>query len=219
MKKCVAVVDYGIGNILSVTRALEHCGADVDLVDSPDGIASADRVVLPGVGAFEDGMRGLNEKGLSEPLRVHAREGKPLLGICLGMQMLMEWSDEFGRHAGLGLIPGEVRAIPAAGVDGLPHKIPHIGWNALTVPSPETGWEGSLLEGLSAGEAVYFVHSFTPVPSDVSHRLADCLYNGLRISAAIRRGAVTGCQFHPEKSAAVGLRIIRNFLDADNRPF
>jgi glutamine amidotransferase len=131
------------------------------------------------------------------------------------MQMMFEASEEFGAHEGLGLVPGKVVAIPQTGTDGKPHKIPHIGWNALIPPTPITDWKESILAGLAPEAAVYFVHSFTPVPACPAHRLADCDYDGRVISAAVKFGNLNGCQFHPEKSAETGLRIIKNFLVSD----
>jgi len=208
----VTIIDYGMGNLLSVSRAFAHCGAQPVLTATPEGIRAAERLVLPGVGAFADGMAGLRERGLIDPIREHAAGGKTFLGICLGMQMMLDSSEEFGSHAGLGLIPGRVVAIPPTGVDGKPHKIPHIGWNGLVPSSVATAWNGTVLEGIRPGAAAYFVHSFTAVPVDPAHRLADCLYNGRVIAAVIRAGEVYGCQFHPEKSGEVGLDIVRDFL-------
>ena len=213
MTTTVTVVDYGVGNLFSVARAFEHCGAVVVLADTPQAVARASHLVLPGVGAFADGMRELRQRGLVEPVIEFAAGGRPFLGICLGMQMLLSASDEFGEHAGLGIVPGRVEAIPHTGADGRPHKIPHIGWNALRKPSPEPRWEGTILDGIPEGAAVYFVHSFTPVPDRTEHRLADCDYDGRVISAVVHKGLVFGCQFHPEKSGEVGLRIVRNFLE------
>lgn len=208
----VAVIDYGMGNLLSVRRGLEHCGAVVNVTADPDAILSASRVVLPGVGAFADGMGELGRSGLDAVVREVAVRGTPLLGICLGMQMLLDESQEFGATKGLGLIPGAVVAVPSIGSDGRTQKIPHIGWNALVLPEGNEGWEGSLLQELKVGEAVYFVHSFMASPSNPSHRIADCLYGGIAVSAAIARGNVFGCQFHPEKSGEVGLKVLRRFL-------
>jgi len=208
----VTVVDYGIGNLLSVARALEHCGAEVLLASDPRLIERADSLVLPGVGAFADGMAGLRQRGLIEPIRKYARSDRPLLGICLGMQMMLETGEEFGNHDGLGLIPGKVSAIPLTGTDGQPHKIPHIGWNELVPPSPATSWKGTILEDIPPGTAAYFVHSYVAVPTHQKHRLADCLYDGQVISAVIRSGSIYGCQFHPEKSGEAGLAILRRFI-------
>lgn len=207
----VTVIDYGIGNLLSVARAFEHCGAGVELTADVRKIADADFLVLPGVGAFADGMAGLNGLGLVEPIITFASKERPFLGICLGMQMMLDESEEFGANEGLGLIPGKVVAIPAVGSDAAPHKIPHIGWNEIHPPE-STSWHNSILRETADGTPFYFVHSFTAVPDQHSHRLADCYYNGVLISAAIRIGNVYGCQFHPEKSGEAGLNIVTSFL-------
>ncbi|MBC7905477.1 MAG: imidazole glycerol phosphate synthase subunit HisH [Rhodospirillaceae bacterium] len=210
MSADVVVVDYGVGNLLSVTRALLHVGANPIQTSNPADLASAERLVLPGVGAFGDGMNGLAQAGLIDAVRRFAETERPFLGICLGMQMMLQTSDEFGSNEGLGLVPGKVVAIPPVGTDGRPHKIPHIGWNSL---SPvENDWAGTILDGIPVGSAAYFVHSFMATPVDPAHRLADCDYDGHPIAAVIRKGALNGCQFHPEKSGPVGLRILENFL-------
>ena len=208
----VTVIDYGVGNLLSVSRALVHCGAKVTVTDDPKNILSAGRVVLPGVGAFADGMAALEANGLDKLVRQVAAKGTPLLGICLGMQLLFDESEEFGATAGLGLIPGRVVNIPAITTTGESQKIPHIGWNELVLPNDNSFWQANLLIDVTPGEAVYFVHSFMAEPSSNSHRLADCIYGGIQISAAVQRDNVVGCQFHPEKSGEVGLRILSNFL-------
>jgi glutamine amidotransferase len=209
----VVVIDYGMGNLLSVRRGLEHCGARVVVTADPHAILSAPRVVLPGVGAFIDGMHGLCRAGLDTVVREVATRGTPLLGICLGMQMLLDESEEFGSTKGLGLIPGRVIAIPATTTEGRSQKIPHIGWNALTLPVGNKYWDETLLQKLKQGEAAYFVHSFMANPADQSHRVADCLYGGHSVAAAIQHDNVFGCQFHPEKSGEVGLTILRQFLE------
>ena len=210
----VAVIDYGVGNLLSVRRGLERCGAKVTLTADPESILAAPRVVLPGVGAFADGMAELRRQGLDAVTREVAARGTRLLGICLGMQMLLDESEEFGVSSGLGLIPGRVVPIPPTSADNHPHKIPHIGWNALERSEGATSWGGTILENISPGDAVYFVHSFTAKPADEKYRLADCIYNGRRLSAVIRCGVIYGCQFHPEKSGEVGLRVLKSFLEA-----
>lgn len=211
--KRVTVIDYGIGNILSVCRAIEYFGAQVVLSGSPQEIIKAERLVLPGVGAFADGMEGLHQRGLVEAIQEYACTGRPFLGICLGMQMMMESSEEFGNYKGLGLIKGTVLAVPPRGSDGVAHKIPHIGWNELLCPPGIENWQGTILEGIPQGSSMYFVHSFTAVPDYAENRLADTNYNGCVISAAIRSSNLYGCQFHPEKSGKAGLGIIRNFLN------
>jgi len=207
----VTVVDYGIGNLFSVQRALEVAGAAVSLSADPDVIRQAERVVLPGVGAFADGMAGLEGRGLTGPLRDFAATGRPLLGICLGMQMLATLSEEFGQHAGLDLVPGRVRALPGEDAAGRPHKIPHIGWVEIAPPQPGL-WAGTLLAGTAPGTAVYLVHSFAVVPDDPRHVLAVCQFGGHAICTAIRRDNIMGCQFHPEKSGQAGLAMLGRFL-------
>ena len=214
MTSGVTVVDYGMGNLFSVERALEHCGAEVYMARTPKAVAQAERLLLPGVGAFADGMRELARLGLVEPIHEFAASGKPFLGICLGMQMLLDESNEFGTTTGLGLIPGRVIPVPAVAADGHPQKIPHIGWNALVFPHGRENWNGTLLQDVEPGEAVYFVHSFMASPTNPGHRIADCLYGRMPVSAAIGRENVQGCQFHPEKSGEVGLRVLKSFLEA-----
>lgn len=211
MTGTVSIVDYGSGNLFSVVRAFEHVGATARLAQDADAIEHAERLVLPGVGAFADGMAGLRERGLIEPIRRFAASGRPLLGICLGMQMLATSSEEFGEHAGLGIVPGRVVPVPARDVDGSPQKIPHIGWADLQ-PWHADGWDRSVLADLRPGDAVYLVHSFHFVPDDDRHGLATCAYGGHRITASVRAGHTVGCQFHPEKSGEVGLQILRRFL-------
>lgn len=208
----VAVIDYGLGNLLSVRRGLEHCGAIVAVTSDAAAILAAPRVVLPGVGAFAHGMAELRRQGLVDVVREVAARGTPLLGICLGMQMLLDESEEFGRTDGLGLIPGTVVPVSATNADGGPQKIPHIGWSALMSPVAGRGWSGTILRDVKAGDSFYFVHSFTASPASPDDRLADCTYGGVPVSAAIGRGPVSGCQFHPEKSGEAGLGVLRAFL-------
>jgi glutamine amidotransferase len=212
----VLVVDYGVGNLLSVCRAFEACGATVELNGHPERIAAAERVVVPGVGAFGDCMNELQRRKLVDPILDYVATGRPVLGICVGMQMMMEIGEEFGTHVGLGIAPGRVRAIPGTAIDGKSHKIPHIGWNALRKPSPGTIWDNTILHGVMPGSTCYFVHSFTAEPAEDCVRLADCDYNGQQISAALRVGNVYGTQFHPEKSGQIGLHILRNFLTIEH---
>lgn len=212
MTKRVVLIDYGIGNLLSVRRAFEACAADVVQTNNPAEIEMADYLVLPGVGAFGDGMRELQSRQLVEPIRAACASGKPLLGICLGMQLLFTESEEFGLHKGLDLLPGRVVAIPNEVPGGAWRKTPHIGWNELRLPPGRGSWGGTLFSGMSEDSAAYFVHSYAVVPADSSVRLADCEHEGIAISAAVQQGQIYGCQFHPEKSGEVGLSIIANFL-------
>jgi glutamine amidotransferase len=211
MRARVTVLDYGIGNLYSVTSAFEHVGAEVVVSSDPAAVQNARRLVLPGVGAFEDGMRGLRERKLIEPIRRYATTGRPLLGICLGMQMLASASEEFGKHEGLGLIPGRVIPVPRTTSEGERHKIPHIGWNALW-PTDGASWKDTLLEDTTPGTSAYLVHSFHLVPDDPSHALAHCFYGGHCLTAAVRSGKVFGAQYHPEKSGESGLRMLAAFL-------
>jgi glutamine amidotransferase len=208
----VAIVDFGAGNLLSVIRAFKHLGADIELVSQPDQVQRADRLVLPGVGAFGACMEGLRLRGLVEPLREYAATGRPFLGICVGLQMLFDESDEFGTHQGLGVIKGRVERIPPSGADGRPHKVPHIGWNALIQP-PGADWSATPLSSLHPGDSVYFVHSFVAKPENPGHSLATCDYNGVSLLAAAHHENLTACQFHPEKSGELGLSIFKNFLN------
>lgn len=207
----VAVIDYGVGNLLSVQRGLEHCGAIVNLTSDAEQILAAKRVVLPGVGAFGNAMDALERLSLITVIRELADRQIPLLGICLGMQLLLEESEEFGNTAGLGLIPGRVIPVPTQTISGELQKIPHIGWSALQPSNASVGWRETLLQDNRPGDTAYFVHSFMAVPTDAGHRIANCVYGGHLIPAMIGRGQITGCQFHPEKSGEVGLKILRRF--------
>lgn len=207
----VIIVDYGMGNLFSISRAVEFCGARPVLTGDAAVVRKADRAILPGVGAFGDGMAGIRESGLAEAVIELAAAGQPLLGICLGMQMLLDASEEFGEHAGLGLIAGRVVPIPATGTDGIAHKVPHIGWNALVETVPGR-WSGTVLEGTGPGTSVYFVHSFAAEPTDATDVLATCDYGGHAVTAAVARDNVCGCQFHPERSGLMGLEILGHFL-------
>ena len=208
----VTVIDYGIGNLLSVARAFAHCGVHVNLSADPNQIINADFLVLPGVGAFANGMAGLKERGLVEPIKEFVTRERPFLGICLGMQMMLDRSEEFGEHTGLGLIPGTVVAISPIGADGAPHKIPYIGWNEI-VPPPSISWENTIFRRTPHKTSFYFVHSYAAVPVSPLHRLADSNYDGLTIAAAIRKDNLYGCQFHPEKSGQHGITVLKSFLE------
>ena len=212
----VTVIDYGIGNLLNVVRALEHCGATVQVVAQASEVgAMPDRMVLPGVGAFGDAMDELRLRGFDDLVKRYAATERPFLGICVGAQLLFDVGEEHssnGVHAGLGLIPGRVQPLPALAPTGQSLRIPHIGWSGLQLAQSRVSWEGTPLSGLARGEPVYFVHSFAPVPTHEKHRLADTSYHGVRICAAVARDNLYGCQFHPERSATAGLDILRQFL-------
>ncbi len=203
----ITVVDYGASNLLNVVRALNHCGAQVDVTNQVDVIAAAERLILPGVGAFGDCSAALGRLKLDQPIRDYVATGKPFLGICVGMQVMFDAGEEFGTHSGLGIIPGKVVRIPDMGAGGKAHKIPHIGWDTLL---PTASWQNTIFAPLDKA-SVYFVHSYMGMESDLSHRLAEVDYNGVRICAAVKRGNAYGCQFHPEKSGEAGLAILKAF--------
>ncbi|AYF47613.1 imidazole glycerol phosphate synthase subunit HisH [Pseudomonas fluorescens] len=213
MSDVISLIDYGVGNLLSVQRALEHCGAKVELVNTPEQLKRAGKVLLPGVGAYANAMSMLSENGMSEGLKAFAQTGKPLLGICLGMQLLLDSSTEFGFVEGLGLIPGTVMPIPNADVHGASVKVPNIGWRDLVATTGRQSWEGTLLHDTPPlKNSVYFVHSFMAVPTSAMHRVANCEYGGTAIAAVIENENVWGAQFHPEKSGEVGLSMLNTFV-------
>jgi glutamine amidotransferase len=218
----IALIDYGISNLRSVQKAFAHLGVEVTLIDTPDQLAQADRLILPGVGAFRAGMDGLRARGLIEPIKSAVAEGKPLIGICLGMQLLFESSDEMGDTVGLGLLPGHVTRIQmqdarfASGMQDEPHsslvtrhslKIPHMGWNQLDLVR-----EHPLVQGVESGAYAYFVHSYAVYPEQSDIVVATTEYGG-PFASIVGRGNICGLQFHPEKSQAVGLKLLQNFLE------
>lgn len=210
--KTVTVIDYGVGNLLSVSRGFEAVGANVVVTSSLGEIENAERLILPGVGAFGKGMQELKNHGFDKAIIEAISEGVPLLGICLGMQFLMETSNEFGSHEGLGLIPGNVISIPKQSLNGDTLTVPHIGWSALEVSSFHSSWHGTILESTKVGSHVYFVHSYMSNPSNSENLLAHCLYGENIISAVVLKDNIMGCQFHPEKSGSIGLEILEKFL-------
>ena len=203
MKPEIAIVDYGMANLRSVQKAFEHIGHAAVLSSDPDVVASASKVVLPGVGAFRDGIAKLRETGLTEPIFDHIRAGRPLLGICLGLQFLFSRSHEDGLHPGLDLFKGDV--VRFQNQPGL--KVPHMGWNPLRLRS-----NCPLFRGLKDGDAVYFVHSYYAEPEDRSLIAAEADYP-TPFAAAVWRDNVFATQFHPEKSQGVGLTMLKNFAE------
>ncbi|MBR4579311.1 MAG: imidazole glycerol phosphate synthase subunit HisH [Oscillospiraceae bacterium] len=199
----IAIVDYGVGNLFSLKSSFAAVGARTLVTGDAALLRQADKLVLPGVGAFGDAARKLRQSGLDTLLQEEAARGKPLLGICLGMQLLFTSSLEYGEHSGLDLIPGTVRPIAEVIPEGL--KIPHIGWNALEL----TGAEDPILRRVKPGDCVYFVHSFYARTED--RYISAVTEYGAKLTACVRRDRVWGCQFHPEKSGRVGLRILREF--------
>ena len=199
----IGIIDYGVGNLFSLKSSLEAIGQTVVVSGEPETLESADRLILPGVGAFADAAAKLRQNGLDQFVREQAASGKPLLGVCLGLQMLFERSYEYGIHPGLGLLKGEVVAMEGRLPTDL--KIPHIGWNALHLTNPDS----RLLANVREGDFVYFVHSF--FASGCEESLAAVTDYGIPMTAAAEQGNVYGCQFHPEKSGRVGLAIMRAF--------
>lgn len=200
----IILIDAGTGNLRSVQKALENVGANVTRTDDPQKVRTAKKVVLPGVGAFGDFMDGLRARGLEEALREAARRGVPLLGICVGMQALFEVGEELGTHAGLGFLAGRVTRF----ADSLAVKIPHTGWNQVEIRG-----EARLFDGIRSGAYVYFNHSYFCQVQNPSEIIAVTHY-GMSFVSAVRRENIFGVQFHPEKSQTVGLRILKNFLEA-----
>ena len=213
--KQISIVDYGLGNLLSVKQALEFCSDDKDknvvITSSPTIIQDSDYLVLPGVGAFENAMQAILSRDLEVPIKNFASTGKPLLGICLGMQILGTCSEEFGQHDGLNLIPGKVSHIGETNTDGSARKVPSIGWKSLNINS-NTSTSNNSLSSYEA-KSVYFVHSFHFIPENKSHLIASYDYGGTEISAAVQKDNIIGYQFHPEKSSETGLKILKSFLD------
>ena len=196
----VGIIDYGVGNLFSLCSSFKAIGQEAFVSGDPEQLKRADRLVLPGVGAFEDAARKLRDSGMADFVRSQAAEGKPLLGICLGMQLLFEKSYEYGEHEGLGLLKG--RVVPMAGKINPDLKVPHMGWNQLQ-------WQqGQLLKDMD-GQYVYFVHSF--YAEDCEDSLAAVTEYSIPLTAAVEKGNIFGCQFHPEKSGNVGLSILRTF--------
>ena len=202
-----AIIDYGVGNLFSLKSSFAAIGAEAVVTNDPEAIAASERIILPGVGAFEDAAKKLRDAGLDRAILGETEKGKPLLGICLGMQMLFEKSYEYGEHAGLGLIQGSVK--PMLGVIPAELKIPHIGWNPLIFPKNRE--KSALYRYIDEGDCVYFVHSY--YGADCDDAVTAWAEYGALLTASVERGNVFGTQFHPEKSGSVGLRILKAFTE------
>lgn len=205
----VAIIDYGMGNLFSVQHACEHVGLRAVITSSKDAVLESDAVILPGVGAFGDAMATLRRRDLVSVLRDTASSGKPLVGICLGMQLLMSESEEFGHHEGLGIIQGDVVRLEPSVARGRALKVPQVGWNRI-VPAVGVTWTDSLLEGITEGAFLYFVHSFYPRPVDQQVECSLTTYGTTTFCSSLCHGNVFACQFHPERSGDRGLQIYRN---------
>ncbi len=205
----IAIVDYGVGNLFSLRCSFKYIGYEAEVTSDPERILCADKVVLPGVGAFGDAADKLRATGLDDAVIEAAQSGTPLLGICLGMQLLFEWGEEFGLHKGLGLIPGRVVSMRLVVPDEL--KLPQIGWNGLNFAKPHP-----LFSNIREGDQVYFVHSFHG--TDCADSLLATTEYGGTVTAAVGKANVLGCQFHPEKSGQVGLNILKAFAQTEDWP-
>jgi glutamine amidotransferase len=205
----VAIIDYGLGNVRSVANAILSQGADPYLTKDHQEILNADGLILPGVGAFPHGMSQLNKYGLTKIIDLYVSTGKPLLGICLGMQMLLSKGEEFQLTNGLGLIEGVVTSM--ASNKYLTGRLPHVGWSKLSLPMVDH-WDRTILDKIKNFEEMYFVHSYMAVPTEQKHILATTQYQGIEFCSVIKKDNIYGCQFHPEKSGPEGLKIISNFI-------
>jgi glutamine amidotransferase len=205
----IAIIDYNVGNLKSIINALEWAGAEVVLTRDKKVMFSADGCILPGVGAFSHGIGKLKEYKIFDTLQSFRNSQQPLLGICLGMQMLFSQSEEFGMTEGLNLIEGKIKKIPL--LDKNCQKLPHISWNELSRPE-YSNWEGTILDGLTEQSNMYFVHSFAAEPHDKSDILAETVYSNHKFCSVVKKNNIYGCQFHPEKSALEGLTIMKNFV-------
>lgn len=211
----ITIIDYGCGNLFNLVNALEEVGISPKVTDSPEEARKADRLILPGVGAFGHGIQKVHEKNLAEAVIEVAKAGRPVLGICLGMQLLTSHSEELGSWAGLDLIPGDVRSLATMITETA--KVPQIGWNYLepgdsTNASTSTAWAGTILEKLPSRPAFYFVHSYGVQTRDPHHTVALTEYGGSRFASVVQRDNVVGCQFHPERSGELGLQLISTFV-------
>jgi imidazole glycerol-phosphate synthase subunit HisH len=209
----VAIIDFGLGNLYSVKNACACVGLSASISSSKEDILTSDAIILPGVGAYGNAMTALEELGLVPVLHAFVQSGKPVIGICLGMQLLMGRSEEFGHHKGLGIIPGRVVRLRPKGVSNRPSKVPQIGWNAIhrrQAPDGTDPWLGTILDGTPDAEPMYFVHSYVVVPDDNSCVLSTTVYEDVEFCSSLRYRNVIACQFHPERSGSAGLRIYRN---------
>lgn len=203
----IIIIDYGLGNLRSIVKALNYLSKEVKITNNPDEIKNASKLILPGVGAFKDGMSGLKSRGLIKPIKDYIKSGKPILGICLGMQLLMTESEEFGLHKGLNFIPGKVVKLKdIKKVDEEGYKVPHIGWSQLDIIKKD-----SIFSNIPNKSEFYFVHSFYVKPNNKEYTTSVTMYGKQEICASIQKDNVFGCQFHPEMSGSLGLEIYKNF--------
>ncbi|WP_319543655.1 imidazole glycerol phosphate synthase subunit HisH [uncultured Pseudodesulfovibrio sp.] len=208
----VAIIDYGLGNLFSIKHACEYVGLSVQITNKTDEIISARSVILPGVGAFGDAMKALNRLDLIAPIKDVAASGTPLLGICLGQQLLYSESEEFGAHKGLDLIPGTVQYFPVQKIKERTFKVPQVGWNTINPPVDNPhAWDGTILHGVTPGASMYFVHSCYVIPDDDDSVLTMTKYGNIEFSSGSHLNNITAFQFHPERSGTDGLIVYKNF--------
>jgi glutamine amidotransferase len=207
------IVDIGIGNLYSVSRAIKQCGSESQITTDPHAVLAADKIILPGVGAFGKAIKKIKSLGLDQALLEAAENGKPMLGICLGMQLLFEQSDEFGHNQGLGIIPGKVVRFPESfqSDNGARFKVPQIGWNNIRPPE-DSSWQSTLLDDVAPGSWFYFVHAYFCQPADRNFILGLTDYAQITYCSVVRKDQIWGCQFHPERSSEAGLSIYQKFL-------
>ena len=208
----IAIVDFALGNLYSVRSACARAGAEALTTSDPREIERADAVILPGVGAFGDAMDALRRLDLVAPLRDAVASGKPLMGVCLGIQLLLGESSEFGRHEGLGLVAGKVVPFDHPREGDRELKVPQICWNRIRPPAGPESWRGTPLDGIAPGESMYFIHSYFAKPDDAGVVLSTTRYGHIEFCSSLKRGNVFACQFHPERSGQAGLKVYQNFV-------
>lgn len=208
-KPKIAIIDYGVGNLYSLTRVFKFFGIEATIAEEAGALEQADGIILPGVGSFEAGMRGLKIRSLEKKIKEIALSGKPMLGICLGAQIMLTEGHEFGNFKGLDIIKGRVVHFSVLADK---EKVPHVGWNTIS-PLKDSAWPGTIFDSFNETDQVYFVHSYILEPEDKEDILALTTYGGQTFCSAFKKGNIYGCQFHPEKSGPAGLKIIKNFIN------
>jgi glutamine amidotransferase len=212
MKKKIAIVDFGLGNLFSVLQACLELGAQAEITTDPEKVKNAQGVILPGVGAFGDAITNLRKSGMDHVLKEAFDQGKPIMGICLGLQLMFQTSEEFGSHEGLGFIKGTVKRFPSVTMTGTKIRVPQIGWNQIVTPNKKL-WDSSPLSSLMPEEFMYFVHSYYVLPEDSSVIVSTTEYGSFKYCSGIKKNNLFAVQFHPEKSAEKGLEIYKNWLN------